>query len=450
MSQIRVGTAAVDVTPEPGLPLMGNFRDDYAARGTHDPLWGRAIVFADSQGTKAGLLAVDVCMVDRGNVALIREAIGEGCDVPPENVLVHATHTHSGPATSGKLGMAEEIAPHAAAIELLLRKAASAVIQADRRLEDATVEAGCVMEDRVSFHRRLRRTDGTTQMNWEALQPGFDPKQIDGPWGPIDPELTCLTLRREGTPAAVLVSFGLHPAILAGDNWQYSADYPGYLRSTLSRSLGGETECLFVNGCCGDVNHVDYHDPDQGRGFEMAERVGTFLASAACRAIDEGERVDSGCLRVVREYVELDRLQISPREQQRCREVLENAEENPPEGQVDGLPDAYFARLRQDMARVQEQPDPVEVMAIRLGETAIVGLPGEVFCELGLEIKRRSPARYTIVAGLCNDAVGYLPTMEAFLQRGYETTAGSTFYAPGSGGRLVESAVRLLEQLYQK
>ncbi len=450
MSQIRVGTAAVDITPEPGLPLMGNFRDDYAARGMHDPLWAHAIVFADAQGTKAALLAVDVCMLDRDNVALIREAIGDGCDVPPENVLVHATHTHSGPATSGNLGMAEEVAPHAAAIEAILRKAASAVMEADRRLEEATLEVGCLKEDRVSFHRRLRRTDGTTQMNWEALQPGFDPGQVAEAWGTIDSELTCLTVWREGTPAAVLVNFGLHPAILAGDNWQYSADYPGYLRSILSQSVGNEAECLFVNGCCGDVNHVDYRDPDQGRGFEMAERVGTLLASAAFGAIDEGEGVDSGCLRVLREHVELKRLQISPREQQRCREVLKEAEENPPEGQVDGLPEAYFAKLRLDMARIQEEPDPVEVMAIRLGETAIVGLPGEVFCDLGMEIKRRSPARYTIVAGLCNDAIGYLPTMEAFLQRGYETTAGSTFYAPGAGERLVESAVRLLEQLYQK
>lgn len=94
MSSLRVGTAGIDITPPPGLPLMGNFRDDYAARGVHDPLLAHAIVFADRRGVKAGLLAVDVCMLDRENVSLIRRAIGAGCDVPPENVLVHATHTH--------------------------------------------------------------------------------------------------------------------------------------------------------------------------------------------------------------------------------------------------------------------------------------------------------------------------------------------------------------------
>jgi len=83
MSQLNVGLAAVDVTPPPGLPLMGNFRDDYLARGVHDPLMAKAIVFEDPQGTKAAVLAVDVCMLDRHNVALIRDAIGRSANVPP-------------------------------------------------------------------------------------------------------------------------------------------------------------------------------------------------------------------------------------------------------------------------------------------------------------------------------------------------------------------------------
>ena len=87
-------------------------------------------------------------------------------------------------------------------------------------------------------------------------------------------------------------------------------------------------------------------------------------------------------------------------------------------------------------------------MVIRLGDAAIVGLPGEAFCRLGLEIKHRSPARHTIVAGLCNDAIGYLPTRESFPQGGYETTPGSTFYEPGSAEQLVESALAQLERLF--
>ena len=146
--------------------------------------------------------------------------------------------------------------------------------------------------------------------------------------------------------------------------------------------------------------------------------------------------------------MKLERLKISQHEHDRCEQVLESARQHPPPGQVDGLPDAYFAQLRLEMWQLQDQPDFAEVMVIRIGDVAIVGLPGEAFCELGLEIKRRSPARHTLVAGLCNDAIGYLPTREAFEQGGYETMVGSTFYEPGSAQRLVDSAVAQLERLF--
>ena len=100
------------------------------------------------------------------------------------------------------------------------------------------------------------------------------------------------------------------------------------------------------------------------------------------------------------------------------------------------------------MFQEQDLADQVEVMVVRIGQLAFVGLPGEVFCELGLAIKRGSPARYTLVAGLANDAVGYLPTPEAFGQGGYEPTPGSTFYEPNAGTRLVESALSQLDRLF--
>ena len=102
---------------------------------------------------------------------------------------------------------------------------------------------------------------------------------------------------------AALVNFGLHPAILAGDNWLYSADYPGYMVEALSRTLGSEATCLFLNGCCGDVNHVDYRDPIQGRGYQMAQRVGYMLAAAAHQAIECRRAIPANCLRVSREQV---------------------------------------------------------------------------------------------------------------------------------------------------
>ena len=127
---------------------------------------------------------------------------------------------------------------------------------------------------------------------------------------------------------------------------------------------------------------------------------------------------------------------------------MEEAAKEPAEGLVDGLPDVYFAETRLRMAAQQDQPDKVEVQVLRIGEVALVGLPGENFSASGLALKQRSPARHTFVAGLANDAIGYMPTREAFDQGGYEATVGSTFYEPGAAERLVDAAFEQLARLF--
>jgi len=448
MAAVRVGTATVDFTPQPGLPLMGNFRDDYLARGVHDPLLAKAMVFEDREGAKAAVLAVDVCMLDRQNVASIRPAIAAECDVPAENVLVHAIHTHSAPAPSDRFLFGLDFEPYRRDAEECLTKAAAAVARANEKLAPAELSVGYAKEDRISFNRRLRRRDGSTQMNWEALQPGFDPDQIVGAWGPVDPEVACLVVERDGEPAAAVVNFALHPAILAGDNWLYSADFPGYLAESLRRTVGEGFVSLFLNGCCGDVNHSDYREPQQGRGWQMAQRVGYMLGAAAHEAIRTRSPVPADRVVVSRETVPLERMPISQQERRWCEETLQAAAENPIEGQVDGLPDAFFAQLRLKMYEDQHAPDEVEVMVLRLGDVGIVGLPGENFSATGTAIKRRSAAGHTLVAELASDAIGYLPTRESFPHGGYETTVGSTLYEPGAAERLAESAVAGLNRLF--
>jgi len=98
----------------------------------------------------------------------------------------------------------------------------------------------------------------------------------------------------------------------------------------------------------------------------------------------------------------------------------------------------------------QRRPDHAEVMAMRIGDAAIVGPPDEVFCEYGLAMKRRSPARHTFIVELANDAIGYLPTREAFAQGGYKVTPGAAFYREDAGERLVDSALRQTERLFEE
>lgn len=435
---MQIGLAEVEITPPVGLPLMGNYRDDYAARGVHDPLRARAMVFRDGEAS-AALLSVDVCMLDRDNVAAIRQAASGSTGLAADDILVAATHTHSSLATVDFLGLPRA---DAAARASFLQRAAQAVIDAWGDLAPAELSVGYAAESSLSFNRRLLCLDGRTHMNWEPLAQD----SVLQPQGAVDPRVATLWLNRGGAPAAAAVNFALHPAILAGDNWLYSADYPGYLAEALRRIVADDLVTLFFNGCCGDVNHLDCLDPLQGRGFKMAQRVGYVLAAAVAQSRNRAVAVDPSPLRISRKRVALTRLPIDDDQLRWSREVLAGTADRA--GQVDGLPDTLYARTWLAMHQRQDQVDQVEVMVLRLGDVAVVGLPGEVFCEQGLAIQKASPARHTLVVELANDAIGYLPPRQAFAQGGYEPTPGSTNYQPGAVESLVDSALDQLAILF--
>lgn len=441
MSELRMGIGQVDFTPETGLPMMGNFRDDYAATGVHDPLCCRALVLTNEAGMKLAVLGLDLCMLPREKVALMRGWIEEDTGIPADHVLIACTHTHSGPATLGLYGMPP--APDDR-IDAFLRQAVRAAADAAAHIAPGTLAFGASREERLGFNRRLRGRDGQMHMNWEQIEP----EEIAGTLGPVDPDLAVLTVRQDGELGAALVNFALHPAVLDYANSLYSADYPGYLSEALSRLMGTQLTTLFFNGCCGNINHIDYTDPTAPRrGYQAVQRIGYMLAVATKEAIDRAVPVKGCELGVARDRVALKRYTFEAETIGWAREVLQR-EPGPTSGAADGLPEQMQAAIWLDMHAVQGQDDEVEVMALRIGDAGIVGLPGEVFCEFGLAIKERSPAPHTLVLELANDAVGYIPTCEAYTQGGYEPTPGSTRYAPGAGERLTEAAVRLLGQLF--
>jgi neutral ceramidase len=441
MSELKIGLAEVDFTPPPGLPLMGHIRDDYAARGTHDPLRARALVAANTAGARVALVTLDLCMLNRAQARMMREHIAAHSSLAPENILIAASHTHGGPAA---VSLYQTPAASEADIERFLKKAAEAAIEADKRLKPASLKAGYASESSLSFNRRLWCRDGKTHMNWEELAPGF----VVDCLGPIDPEVLVLTVEDGEAPAAGLVNFAQHAAILDYENWLYSADYIGYLDEALRKIVREDFTTLFFNGCCGNVNHLNYADPaSPRRGYPTAQRVGYVLAAAVAQALRSRVLVEGDTIQVSRELVELERFRIPDDLYAEAKRFLETGQKDKPAG-MDGLDFKGGAPLWVKMREQQQHPDRVEVMVLRIGEVGIVALPGEVFCETGLSIKHASPAKHTLVIELANDAAGYLPTREAYGQGGYEVTPGATAYAPGCAEKLAESASRQLKAMW--
>lgn len=443
-TSLSIGIAEVNYTPEVGLDLVGNYRgNDYASRGVHDSLFAKAIVASDAVGNKIAVLSVDICFLYREAVEMMRKYISSQTGIKPENIMIHATHTHSGPRSDSAAPKVQEY----------LTKAAGAVVTANQRLKPSLLYIGRATEDRVSFNRRLRCIDGTTHMCWEKFEPGF----VVEPWGPKDTELITLSIEQGEKQAGVVVNFGCHATTLTGNNWLYSADYPGYIAESIRKVSGKDLVPIFLNGPCGNVTQVDYRVgfPDT---FQECQRIGYILGVTAMEAI-RNQKISSGNkINTARELVPVKRITISEEQLEWAKTVMKKVEkEGMPPIQADGIPDAQYAKDWLELYKNQDIIDSLEVMVMRIGDVAFVGLPGEFFCEFGMDIKTKSPFKNTIVMGLTNDNREYFPTKISFTQgpegfkpmvTGYETTPGSTIYDIGAGEKLAESAVSLLKEIF--
>jgi neutral ceramidase len=190
-------------------------------------------------------------------------------------------------------------------------------------------------------------------------------------------------------------------------------------------------------------------DPLQGRGFKEAQRIGSAVALAAA-AVRTSVQPVSGPIAWSSQRVPLSARRISAEQLAWAQQVLADSAVSgvDPRGQTDGIPDLLFARSQLELAQ-RNEPYLAEIQVLRIGDVAIVGLPGEFFVEFGLAIKQQSPARATFVAGLANGSLGYVPTVAAFAEGGYEpTTWHYSKLAPDAGPICVAAAEQQLQALF--
>jgi hypothetical protein len=440
MESYDVGTAVVDITPPVGTALSGNFRDDYASRGIHTPLLSRAVVIRSASSSVA-IISSDVLTIPEAMVREIRRQVGRNCGISPDSLMVAATHTHSGPAVEplATLDDTSDIQ------QMLIPGMVEACVMAWNDCTPTHLWRGTVMEDRVAFNRRLRLKDGSTVMNWT-----YPPTEaIEGPLGPVDPQIGVLLAgERPDQPCFVAADLSLHPAVMAGDNWLINPDWPGYYYEAIHKAFGRDTTVMFLQGTDGNINHIDAWDPLQGRGFKETQRIGSLVGLDVIDSVRSVQSISGPVCSSV-EVLSVPPRRIEEPQLTWAKEVLAASMGEPP-GQVDGIPDSVFATDQIKMASRQESYE-VEIQVFRVGATAIIALPGEFFVEFGLAIKKASPAQLTMVVGLANGSVGYVPTYEAFRQGGYEPTPWRySKLCPQAGEMCVDAAVAQLKRLFEE
>ncbi|MCX8156528.1 MAG: hypothetical protein N3J91_08800 [Verrucomicrobiae bacterium] len=441
---LRLGTAAVDITPPLGILLAGYYHER-GADGVLDPLLCKAVVL-ESGGERAALVALDLIWVTRPVTDAARAAIEQATGIKVGGIMICATHAHTGPELAHQgLRHATLGEPQALVKEYTARlpaRIAEAVRRADQARQPALLSAVKARCENLTFNRRYFMRDGSVAWNPGKLNPN-----VMLPAGPADAEVGVLLFESPGArgPAqslATLVHYAMHTDTTGGS--KFSADWPGALSRVLAGYHGTQHLSLVLNGACGNLNHIDVNWRwPQSSPLEQ-HRIGTILGATVFQSYKQLQPLAPGAIRFASQWVDLPAATVSPAEVEAARRFLAEAKDDRGANFMQKVR-AYRAL---DLAAQAGQPYRVEVQVIALGrEIAWISLPGEVFTELGLAMKKRSPFPFTFPVYLANESVGYIPDRRSYAEGAYEPESARV--APGAGEQLVDTAVALLQRLYQ-
>lgn len=401
---MKAGVARIDITPTESIWMRGMLRA-HRSEGIHDPLFAKALVMAndDRLDQACAILTADVCGISAELSEKVRSAVERETGIPAAHIITAAKHIHSGPETDGTGE------PEVRYTQSLKEKLIQVLREAAGNLQP--VQAGCASgrENTISQYRRLLADDGHVVMNWEP----WPLEHLAGVLGVPDPEVGVLKIQDPSDRTlCILFNHAGHPNILSGDNYLISAEYPAHAERLLEEEFGGIA--MFVNGAQGSAD-IDGLGP---RDWAEMERIGAKLAAAVAETVRRIEPAAGAAVRCTSFQHGLPARRVSDEQLAWAEQIIEQTG-GTVQPLADGVGDDFKALLLKRLHAVQDQPIPAEHICIAIGDTAFLSFPGELFTEIGLKIKARSPFARTYILGLANGSVGYVPTRKAIGEGGY-------------------------------
>ncbi len=428
--RFQVGAATSNITPRLGISINGHFSDRKAAH-VHDELHARCLVLDDGTNRLA-LVVCDSCMIPREVTDEAKAQIAKRVGLPPERVLISATHTHTAPTCAGVF----QSAPDPDYQEFLVHRITDGVARAVRNLSPAQIGWGKGNEPNQVFNRRWRMKPGSVGQNpfggtndQVRMNPPIESPDLVEPAGPIDPEIALVALRSpEGRPIALLANYSLHYVGTGRDGDEISADYYGLFANQIMRLLGAEHQdppfvAILANGTSGDINNINFRKKRDPRApYEQANLVAEAIAAEVHRVCQNLVYRDWVSLGSRHAEISLGVRRPDTKELARARSILAAAS-----GRALRSPEEVYAH---ETVLLHEYPPsvPLVLQAIRIGDLGIAAIPCEVFVETGLAIKKESPFAQTFTIELANGYNGYLPTPEHHRLGGYETWRARSSY----------------------
>ena len=422
--QLLAGAAEVEITPPVGTPLCGSLAPR-TSKGVLDPLMVKALVL-ESGTTRLAYAIFDLCVLGRdvGDQAVTRAS--ESTGIPPDHIIWTASHTHSGPYTTALVSQ-EGVIDHAW-LGTLPDALARCVAEADAAKVPARVSRVRGYHYGLGHNRRLQFKDGREINTW-LLNAGEEEVQCLGAAGPIDPEVGALAFETlDGRMLAVLFHYALHTNAYFGE--RLSADYPAVVASRLRECYGPQTITLFLPGAQADINSIapSYRHIGDALASEIESQLRTRRPTSEPITLGALKREVTVPYRdcTVDQTARIQASQWSPESQETFHRELEI--------------------MRQ--AGVTETKTILQTW--RVSNVGFASLPGELFVQWGMKIKRESPFPWTYPVELGGDYLGYLVTQQAWEAGGYESLIARSAKPSIEGvGMMVDTALDMLHELYR-
>ncbi len=395
-----VGAATRIFTPDPLLPISGGMGAPSPAREKRGELTARAVVF------QRGDVAVAVVSVDLlGFPSVLGDRVRAQIDrIPPDHILIGATHTHSAPDVyafpDGRGGHTGDLK----FIDSVVRKTAEAIEAAIDSLQPASIRIA------------TGEARGKIAYNYYAPQL-FDPRMS-----------VIQAVNADGEVIVTLVNYALHPEVLGTDAGILSPDLVGPLCDRLEEKTGGMA--MFMNGAQGGMVTADnrnferIRDPqkarwDDDRTWDECLRIGHLMADEALRIVHDAPWQKNPVLRnqVRRVTFPVD----SP---------------------------AMWMVVTQSPLKYPHNDDKsvtTQVNLVTLGNAQILTIPGEALPNIGFYLKRHMKGQHNLLFGLTNDAFGYILTEIDFGSFPVYDYVTRTSLGEKTGPIFIRSALELID-----
>lgn len=445
----RAGAATSNITPKIGTSNNGNFQD-VTIKSIHDETHARGIVLDDGQN-KLAIVVSDLCMVSRETLDEAKRIASEVTKIPVTNMMMSATHTHSG-GTGCNVFQSK---PDPEYLKFLTERIADAVIRADHNLAPARIGWGVGNEPSQVFNRRWKMKPGTPMLNpfgkqdQVKMNPGIGNPNLVEPAGPTDPGLPIISIQTPaGKPIALLANYSLH-YVGGNASAEVSADYYGMFAERMQKLVSQDGQdpgfvAIMSNGTSGNINNINFGGkvPDAVKPYEKMKTVANVVAAEAYKVYQTIKYQDWISLASVQKEISLGVRKPAPDEITKAKDILSKAK-----GPVSTSMEEIYSK---ETMAMKDYPNQVNIIlqAFKIGDLAITAVPCEVFVEIGLDIKKRSPFQPTFSISLANGYNGYLPTPEHHKVGGYETwRARSSYLEVDASTKVSATLFELLNKL---